>query len=94
MQHHFYILKAQIASVHEEKKSHKCNVCNRTSFTQKANLKVHIASVHERKKILFKDYKNIKLFKTHLYEIKDIGVVAIQQTNCVKTPLFEWVEKV
>ena len=38
-------------SVHEEKKPHKCPICDH-SFSQKNDLKRHVESVHEGKKKL------------------------------------------
>ena len=41
-------LNRHIESVHEGKKSFKCNVCD-TAFSEKSNLNGHIESVHDRK---------------------------------------------
>ena len=68
-------MKVQIASVHEEKKPNKYNICL-LALLKKANIKAHIASVHERKNP-FQRLRKCKTIQTHLYEIKDIGVVAI-----------------
>ena len=42
-------LNNHIASVHENKKPFKCNICD-ANFARKPYLKGHIASVHEGKK--------------------------------------------
>ena len=38
-----------IASVHEEKKPFKCEICDK-GFSQKHNMKIHVESVHKKKK--------------------------------------------
>ena len=42
-------MNGHIESVHEGKKSFKCNVCG-TVFSEKSYLNGHIESVHDRKK--------------------------------------------
>ena len=42
-------LNRHIESVHEGKKSFKCNICD-AGFTHKANLNKHIDAVHKEKK--------------------------------------------
>ena len=42
------LLNTQFAAVHEEKKSFKCNICDKV-FSQKQDINRHIESVHEGK---------------------------------------------
>ena len=42
-------LNQNVATVHEENKQFKCDICN-TNFRQKGNLDQHVATVHEGKK--------------------------------------------
>ena len=42
-------MNGHIESVHEGKKSFKCNVCD-TAFSEKSYLNGHIESIHDRKK--------------------------------------------
>ena len=42
-------LKSHVESVHENRKPHKCTVCN-YSCSQKSTLKMHVVSVHENEK--------------------------------------------
>ena len=44
-----HALETNINSVHEEKKPHKCSICD-YSCSKKSVLKTHIDSVHEKKK--------------------------------------------
>ena len=40
-------LNTHCASVHEEKKPYKCDIC-KTNFAQKASLKKHMAFIYEK----------------------------------------------
>ena len=42
-------LNQNVATVHEENKQLKCDICN-TNFRQKGNLDQHVATVHEENK--------------------------------------------
>ena len=43
-------MKIHIASVHEKKKPHKCDICD-AMFSTIANLRKHVSAVHEEKTV-------------------------------------------
>ena len=42
-------MKYHVASVHEENKPFKCEICGK-GFSQKNKVKIHVESAHEKKK--------------------------------------------
>ena len=52
-------MKIHVATVHEGKKTFKCDICN-ANFGQKSTLNKHVATVHEGKKQFKCDICNVK----------------------------------
>jgi hypothetical protein len=78
-------MKTQIAAVHEEKKSFKCDICD-CNFFRKDEMKFHVASVHEGRKpfkydICDKSFTQKSRMKSHIASVHEEKKLSIRASS-------------